>query len=36
MAEAVEMAMDGRITHAPSCAVILKSWLYLQREHARI
>lgn len=29
--EAVEMVMDGRITHGPSCTVILKARLYLER-----
>lgn len=30
--EAVEMVMDSRITHGPSCAVILKARFYLERE----
>lgn len=30
--EAVEMVMDSRITHGPSCTVILKSRLFLDRE----
>jgi ADP-ribose pyrophosphatase len=31
-AEAVEMTMDSRITHGPSCTAILKARLYLERE----
>jgi ADP-ribose pyrophosphatase len=27
LSEAVAMAWDGRITHAPTCVVILKTWL---------
>jgi ADP-ribose pyrophosphatase len=30
--EAVEMVMDSRITHGPSCVVILKARLFLERE----
>lgn len=30
--EAVEMVMDSRITHGPSCTVILKARLFLERE----
>lgn len=30
--EAVEMVLDSRITHGPSCTVILKARLYLARE----
>lgn len=31
LAEAVEMVFDGRITHAPSCVLILKTLVWLQR-----
>lgn len=30
--EAVDMAMDGRISHGPSCALLLKARFYLERE----
>lgn len=32
LAEAVRMVMDGRITHSPSCALILKAHMILGRE----
>ncbi|MFN0054291.1 MAG: NUDIX domain-containing protein [Planctomycetales bacterium] len=34
LTEAVEMVMDGRITHGASCVLILKTKLYLERELA--
>ena len=35
LAEAVAAVMDGRITHALSCVLILKAQQYLQAERAR-
>jgi ADP-ribose pyrophosphatase len=34
--EAVEMAMDGRITHGPSCAAILKTKILKDREGRKL
>lgn len=34
-AEALEMAFDGRIVHAPSCVLIFRAHHFLQRESAQ-
>ncbi len=36
MAEAVRMVMDGRVTHGPTCVLVLKAHLFLSegRGHA--
>lgn len=31
LADAVAMTLDGRITHGPTCVVILKTWLLLMK-----
>jgi ADP-ribose pyrophosphatase len=33
LADAVAMVMDGRITHAPSCVLIVKAWLRFENAY---
>jgi 8-oxo-dGTP pyrophosphatase MutT (NUDIX family) len=35
LSEVVNMVMDGRITHGPSCVLILKAHLYLEAQQAQ-
>ena len=35
LSEVVSMVMDGRITHGPSCVLILKAHLYLEAQQAQ-
>lgn len=36
LSEAVQMVMDGKITHGPSCVLLLKASLLLKREKGEI